>query len=86
MAKSYITLFLIEHSRSEKMRVKYFPDTDTALIEFSENKIIETKEINENIYLDLDIDGNLVNITIEHAKEKAGLTEFAYQEMVNQIA
>ena len=63
------------------MRIKYFPDTDTAHIEFIDNEVIETKEINENIYIDLDKDGNLVNMTIEHAKAKAGLTEFSYQEV-----
>jgi len=32
------------------MKIKYFNDTDTALLEFSENKIKETREISENIY------------------------------------
>ncbi|MCF7810244.1 DUF2283 domain-containing protein [bacterium] len=68
------------------MKVKYFPDTDTALLEFSENEVRETKEINENIYVDIDKDGNLVSMTIEHAKANAGLREFSYQEMVAQPA
>jgi len=63
------------------MKIKYFPDTDTALIEFTDKEAFETKEISENIYIDLDQDGNLVNMTIEHAKDKAGLGEFSYQEM-----
>lgn len=63
------------------MKIKYFPDTDTAHVEFTNNEVVETKEINENIYIDLDKDGNLVNMTIEHAKTKAGLTEFSYQEV-----
>jgi uncharacterized protein YuzE len=65
------------------MRVKYFPDTDTALIEFADTEVYETKEITENIYIDLDRNGNLVNMTIEHAKANAGLREFAYQEMIS---
>jgi len=40
------------------MRVKYFPDTDTALMEFTDNEVAETKEISENIYVDLDRQGN----------------------------
>ncbi len=63
------------------MKVKYFPDTDTALIEFTNNEVCETKEIAEDIYIDLDRYGNLVNMTIEHAKAKAGLCEFLYQEI-----
>jgi len=68
------------------MRVKYFPDTDTALVEFTKKEVQETKEISENIYVDLDENGNLVNMTIEHAKTNAGLSEFSYQEMTSQTA
>ena len=63
------------------MKIKYFFDTDTALLEFSGRQIFETKEINENIYVDLDKDGNLVSMTIEHAKDHAGLNEVSYQQM-----
>ena len=63
------------------MKIKYFTDTDTALVEFSDHQVSQTKEINENIYLDLDADGNLVNMTIEHASRQANITEIAYQQM-----
>lgn len=53
------------------MKIKYFTDTDTALLEFSEHSVFETKEINENIYLDLDRDGGLIGMTIEHAMSQA---------------
>lgn len=68
------------------MKVKYFPDTDTAYVEFTVKDAFETKEISENIYIDLDEKGNIVNMTIEHAKENAGLREFSYQEMFAQNA
>ena len=67
------------------MRVKYFTDTDTALIEFTDNQAVETKEISENIYVDLDGEGNLVSMTIEHARISAGLQEFSYQEMASRL-
>ena len=63
------------------MKVKYFPDTDTALVEFTDNKVAETKEISENIYADLDSKGNLLSMTIEHARTNAGLHEFSFQEV-----
>ena len=47
------------------MKVKYFPETDTALVEFSDREVVETREINENIYIDLDVSGNLVAMTVE---------------------
>jgi uncharacterized protein YuzE len=51
------------------MRVKYFADTDTALVEFTDNEVVDTREITENIYVDLDRHGNLVSMTIEHARK-----------------
>ena len=68
------------------MKVKYFPDTDTAHVEFTDRAVHETKEISENIYIDIDDKGNIVNMTLEHAKANAGLWVFSYQEMSHQIA
>jgi uncharacterized protein YuzE len=68
------------------MKVKYFSDTDTAYVEFTNKDVYETKEISENIYIDIDEKGNIVNMTIEHAKANAGLWEFSYQEMSPQTA
>ena len=64
------------------MRVKYFSDTDTAHVEFIDREVYETKEISENIYIDIDHKGNLVSMTIEHAKSNADLWEFSFQEML----
>ena len=68
------------------MKVKYFSDTDTAHVEFTDREVYETKEISENIYIDVDDKGNIVSMTIEHAKANEGLWEFSYQEMSRQIA
>ena len=68
------------------MRIKYFTDTDTALVEFSANPVAQTKEINENIYVDLDADGNLVNMTIEHASRQANIAEVSYQQIESKSA
>jgi uncharacterized protein YuzE len=65
------------------MKVKYFSDTDTALVEFTDHAVAETKEISENIYVDLDSNGNLVSMTIEHARKNARLQAFSYQEVGN---
>jgi len=68
------------------MRVKYFEDTDTALVEFAVHEVAETREISENVYADFDAEGNLVSMTIEHAKEGANLQEFAFQQMTRKSA
>lgn len=63
------------------MNVKYFRDTDTALLEFSEKAVAETREITENIYVDLDEKGNLVSMTIEHSKANSSLPAVDVQEV-----
>lgn len=68
------------------MKIKYFEDTDTALLEFSEHPVLETKEINENIYLDLDKDGNLIGMIIEHAMSQANINEVSFQQINRQVA
>ena len=60
------------------MKVTYFHDTDTALIEFSTREVVETKEISENIYIDVDASGNPVSMTIEHAEQHTDLPNFSY--------
>ena len=65
------------------MRVKYFSDTDTAHLEFTDNEVTEPKAISENICVDLDQKGNVVSMTIEHARTNARLSEFSYEEMTS---
>jgi uncharacterized protein YuzE len=67
------------------MKIKYFNDTDTALLEFTDNQVKETREISENIYINLDANGNVVSMTIEHAKEIAHLPDIAYQQIDKAI-
>jgi uncharacterized protein YuzE len=63
------------------MHIKYFEDTDTTLVEFSTHTPVETRELNENIYLDLDSQGRIVSMTIEHAGQSADMKEFLYQRI-----
>ena len=68
------------------MKIRYFADTDTALIEFSNEPVEETKEISENLYVDLDEKGNLVSMTIEHAKKQANISEVSFLRMEKNSA
>jgi uncharacterized protein YuzE len=63
------------------MKVKYFADTDTLLIELRANPIVETRDLDENTLLDLDKAGNICSLTIEHAKERAGIPQFSYEQI-----
>jgi uncharacterized protein YuzE len=63
------------------MNIRYFADTDTALLEFSSQEIAETREVSENVYIDLDGSGNLVSMTIEHAAEHAKLPAVTVEQI-----
>ena len=64
------------------MGVRYFEDTDTLHVELSDLSVTETKELNENLYIDLDSDGRVVSFTIEHAKASSGKLDFSYETVV----
>ena len=66
------------------MKIRYFPDTDTVNIELTDKEVLETSEINENAIVDLDADGNLVAITLEHAKERANIFDFSFQQVLTE--
>ena len=63
------------------MKVRYFADTDTMLIEFRDAAVAETRDLDENTVLDLDSQGNICSITVEHASQRAGAPHFSYEEV-----
>jgi uncharacterized protein YuzE len=63
------------------MKVKYFAETDTLYIQFRESSVAETRDLDENTVLDVDSDGNLCAITIEHASSRTGIPEFSYEQI-----
>lgn len=52
------------------MKMSYFEDTDTLYIEFKSTDIVDTKDLDENTILDLDSNGDVVAITMEHASNR----------------
>jgi uncharacterized protein YuzE len=61
------------------MKVKYFAETDTLYIELRAMKIQETRDLDENTILDLDAEGKVCAITLEHASERADIPQFSYE-------
>ena len=60
------------------MKIKYFQDTDTLYIELRAAKVAETNDVDENTLLDLDENGKICGITIEHAADRVDLPNFNY--------
>ena len=63
------------------MRIKYFQDTDTLYIEFRGTEITETRDLDEDTLLDLDKDGNICAITVEHAKSRTNIPQFSFEQI-----
>ena len=61
------------------MLAKYFSDTDTLLLQFSSNEINETYDLNEDVLVEVDKNGHVVSMTIEHAKQQTDVNQFSYQ-------
>lgn len=52
------------------MKLRYFEDTDTLYIEFRGGDIAETRDLDEHTVLDVDAQGNVCAITLEHASQR----------------
>lgn len=63
------------------MKIKYFEDTDTALLELGFGIPAETRELSEDIYLDMDEAGHVVSITVEHASMRSDLSEVSFKRI-----
>jgi uncharacterized protein YuzE len=63
------------------MKIKYFADTDTLYIEFRGGFVAETRDLDQDTVLDIDAEGNLCAITVEHASKRTGIPEFSYEQI-----
>jgi uncharacterized protein YuzE len=63
------------------VRIQHFEDTDTLYLVFKESEVDQTKDLDENTLIEFDAQGNLVSMTIEHARERADVGNFSYQQI-----
>jgi uncharacterized protein YuzE len=59
------------------MKMSYFEDTDTLYIEFKSAEVAETQDLDQDTILDLDDAGQMVAITIEHASQRADISNIS---------
>ena len=78
--------FLTETLKNKNMKITYFKDTDTLLVSFNNNEITETKDLNENVLVEMDKNGNVVSMTIEHAQHQTEIASFSYNQVENSRA
>lgn len=63
------------------VKIRYYRDTDTLYIEFRPAAVAETRDLDENTQLDIDAQGGICAITVEHASERADLPALDYQQV-----
>lgn len=61
------------------MKVTYFPDTDTLLVVFSDREVADTRDLDENTLVEIDREGRVVSLTIEHARQLTDVNAFSYE-------
>ena len=60
------------------MKISYFEDTDTLLVLFTEGRVEDTRDLDENTLAEYDRNGNLLSLTMEHASERADVKSFSF--------
>jgi len=63
------------------VKIRYFRDTDTLYIEFRQAPVAETRDLDEDTQIDLDAQGGICAMTVEHASERADLPALDYQQV-----
>lgn len=63
------------------MKILHFEDTGTLLIELKPGSVAETRDLDENTLLDLDAQGQVLAITLEHATTCAELSSFSFDRI-----
>jgi uncharacterized protein YuzE len=63
------------------MKIKYFQDTDTLYIELRQTEVAETRDLDEDTLIDIGADGTVCAITIEHARERADIPRFSFEQI-----
>ncbi len=63
------------------MKITCFQKTDTLYIEFRASAAAETRELDENTLIDVDAQGHLCGITLEHARDRADIPHVTFSQV-----
>jgi len=63
------------------MKIQYFQDTDRLYIELRPAAVAETRDLDEATLVDLDDSGQICAITVEHARERADIPHFSFEQI-----
>jgi len=63
------------------MKFKYYPETDSLYIDLSAKPSTDSKEVADGVVIDLDSDGNIVGIDIDHASKRVDLEDLSFSKI-----
>jgi uncharacterized protein YuzE len=63
------------------MKIQYFKNTDTLYIEFRATEIVESRDLDEDTIIDLDSDGRICALTMEHAGKRTDVPNLTFEEI-----
>ncbi|MGI4791295.1 MAG: DUF2283 domain-containing protein [Janthinobacterium lividum] len=61
--------------RKQRMKMNYYPDTDSLYVDFSNKPSVESQEVTPGIILDYDEAGQICGIDVDHASQKYDLPQ-----------
>ena len=64
-----------------RMKIQYYPETDSLYIDLSAQESVESREISDGVVLDYDAEGNLVGIDIDQASRKLELKKLILNKL-----
>jgi uncharacterized protein YuzE len=67
------------------MKISYHPETDSLYIDFGVLPATESEEVRDGVVIDLDENGNITGVDIQHASQKLDLTSFEMTAIPVQI-
>jgi len=63
------------------MKIQYFKKTDTLYIEFRVADIAESRDLDEDTIIDIDAEGQICAMTIEHARDRTDVPNLTFEEI-----
>ncbi len=67
------------------MKATYFVDTDTLVLHFSDKLVEDYVDVGDADLMELDGDGEIVGLTLEHAEERSILPDFEFERVTGGV-
>lgn len=67
------------------MKATYFVDTDTLVLRFTDKLVEDYVDVGDADLMELDSDGEMVSLTLEHAEERNILPDFGFEKVMGGV-